>query len=219
MSKKKPLTIQFDIDGVLADFIWGFTKLAERYTGRLPITTLAQPQWDEFNGIDAKLEQRLWDEVTASNFFWQSLPPLIGPLEAEGIRQLYRPEAQVYFVTNRLGLNVRQQTEAWLRNHLELPKWANPTVIIARSKGDVARALMSDYAIDDKAENAWCISWLTTPQNTKTPDCKTYLLNRPYNQYDSKVGSSKIRRIDTVQEFLNIVKERLDGGDRSEDAR
>ena len=210
MSKKKPLTIQFDIDGVLADFIWGFTKLGEQYTGTPPTNTWNQLQWDGFNGIDEKLQEKLWEWIGNSNYFWQSLPPLIDRVEAAQIREMIvSPESQVYFVTNRIGLNVRGQTEAWLRRWLELPSWANPTVIIARSKGEVAKAVMADFSIDDKAENAWCIGWLTTPQNTKTPDCRSYLLDRPYNRYDSKVGSSKIRRVATLQEFLNDVKEKL----------
>lgn len=172
---------------------------------------MEQVEWDRFPGLLPSHEQLLWDEIGKSNYFWQSLPLLLNPGEAAGIRELYRDKCQVYFVTNRLGYNVRQQTEAWLRHRLELPSWANPTVIIARSKGEVAKAIMADFSIDDKAENAWCIGWLTTPQNSKTPDCRSYILDRKYNQYDHKIGSSKIRRVPTVQAFLNDVQEKLRG--------
>lgn len=210
MSKKKPLTIQLDVDGVISDFIWGFTRLGAKYGG-LPSSTMEQVEWDSFPGLLPSHEQLIWDEISQSNYFWQSLPLLLNPLETQGIRALYRAECQVYFVTNRLGHNVRQQTEAWLLNRLELPSWANPTVIMARSKGEVAKAIMADFSIDDKAENAWCIGWLTTPQNSKTPDCRSYILDRKYNQYDHKIGSSKIRRVPTVQAFLNDIQEKLCG--------
>lgn len=210
-NKQRPLTIQFDVDGVLADFIYGFTNIGHDLYGGLQSSAHNQVEWDSFPGLTKTQEENIWKVIRDSNFFWQSLPLLLQPLEVTAIRELYcREDVQIYFVTNRFGEKVRQQTEAWLRNRLDLPSWANPTLITSRNKGEVARAIMADFSIDDKAENAWCISWFTMPQNSSTPLCRSYLIDRLYNRYDSRVGSSKVLRIGSVQDFVQIIQGELD---------
>jgi len=78
-----------------------------------------------------------------------------------------------------------------------------PTVIISKHKGEFAKAVGADYSIEDKASNASCIDWLTGGQT------KSFLLNRPYNQGNSDFLASGVRRVDSVDEYLDVIEGKI----------
>lgn len=107
-------SIGLDIDGVLADFTYGFTREHARMFGGKPWSCGAQPHWrfdlpqDEINEV--------WRAVDKSDDFWYMLPPIAGFGEFETLRQVERAYNVVY-VTNRSGgVNYLGQTREWLRN-------------------------------------------------------------------------------------------------------
>jgi uncharacterized HAD superfamily protein len=102
---------------------------------------------------------------------------------------------EIYFVTNRPTIEAKQQTENWFINN----GICNPTVVITKKKGDFAKAVGVDFSIEDKPENAWCVAWLS-------PNTKSYLINRSYNQVEGNIGSSKVIRIDSVGEYLDAIE-------------
>lgn len=188
--------IIFDVDGVLANFILGFTTLGNQRYFTPIVDTTQHKKWGAFPGLDLVKEESLWGIVKkCKNLFWFNLNPLV-PLETfSRIQNLSSRGHSMYFVTSRPGEHAKQQTEQWLRKY---GIW-NPTVLVSPKKGEAAAMLGADYCLDDKAENAWCVAWLS--QNTKS-----FLLNRKYNQYDPEsFGSSRVQRVDTVEEFLDIV--------------
>lgn len=188
--------IIFDVDGVLADFILGFTRLGNSIYGTPIVATTHHKKWGEFPGLGPEQEDALWGIVKKFEAnFWFSLEPLVSSEVFRGIQDLRVCGDDVYFVTSRPGEYAKQQTEHWLQLH----GISHPTVIISSKKGEAAAMLGADYCLDDKAENAWCVAWLS-------PRTKSFLLSRKYNQYDPLAfGSSRVQCVDTVDEFLDIV--------------
>ena len=190
------MKIVFDIDGVLADFVKGFTTLASQ-AFYVPITgTLNQPSWQGFPGMQKHQVCQTWDYVNESNTFWYDLDPLVTHDELQGIERL-RQSHEVYFCTARTGRSAKTQTELWLRMH----GVKYPTVIICKHKGDFCKAVGADYAIDDKASNASYIDWQTEGRT------KSYLINRPYNQVPAEFLASGVKRVNTVSEFMEAMRE------------
>jgi phosphoglycolate phosphatase-like HAD superfamily hydrolase len=179
---KRPV-VMFDVDGVLADFLHGYRSVQE-LLGRTPTT---EPRWDAY------LDEQVWKFIKDSSTFWQHLPSLVHRTTALRIDSLHR-DADVYFVTNRVGRGPKQQTETWLR-HLGI---FDPTVILSGRKGEMAAALGADFSIDDKAGNAVFMSY-------HSPKTKSYLLDAPYNQINHDVIGGTVRRVKSVDEFLNEV--------------
>lgn len=181
------MKIMFDVDGVLADFVLGYTILAKKMGIMDTATnTHQQLEWDSLDN------DKVWDKINNAlpNFF-ETLKPLI-PLETFNSIRMLSWNNDIYFVTSRKATDAKHQTEVWLSS------WGitNPTVIISKYKGDFARAVGIDYSIEDKLENAYCIGILS-------PTTKSYLIDRPYNA--SVIHTKKVIRIDTVDEYIRRI--------------
>lgn len=192
------VVVMFDVDGVLAGFVEGFTAIRERLGGAPALTTMEQPEWDTLWE-----PKEAWDEINQDPCFWSRLPALPGFDEqaVERINNLTWRAGPVYFVTTRPGVRPKQQTEDWL---LKKGVW-RPTVLLTKWKGEAAKVLGATYSIEDKAENASAVAWMS-------PRTRSYLLHRLYNEYDPKVGSSKVVRIHSLGEFLDAVEADACGG-------
>lgn len=195
MSKR--LIIALDIDGVLADFVYGFTLLARnKVNSTIPITwTREQARWDGFKGMDDFQIKATWQHIDASTFFWKALPPLINAKEKASLHALSYA-TDLYFTTSRRhGVDTIRQTREWIQDHLNI---LNPNVIITARKGEVAAAINADYLLDDKAGNVIYAKY----HNPKT---QCFILNRPYNHFDPDVTGSKVTRVDSLEGWLDIV--------------
>ncbi len=189
--------IVIDVDGVLADFIQGFTALAGQMFRGVPVTrTYEKETWDGYPGLTETQIAQVWDVVNKSTTFWASLSPLITLQEARRISTLHNQE-YVYFCTARVGADAKAQTERWLREH----GIVNPTVVISKRKGEFCKAVDADVAIDDKAGNASFIDWGTEGRT------KSYLLDRPYNRVPQEFLASGVRRVHSLTEFLDNIQE------------
>jgi hypothetical protein len=186
------MVIMFDMDGVLVDFIGGYRDI-QVAQGNQPTMTKV---WDDYWDKD------VWRAIKSSPIFWQSLYTLVHPVCFTRINSL-QATADVYFVTFREGVEVKRQTEAWLRRH----GIDSPTVIVSAQKGEIAKGLNADYSIEDKAGNAVYIAY-------HARGCKSYLLDgdgsgdsRPcFNRFDHSVLGKHVRRVRTVDEFLDEVE-------------
>lgn len=205
MRDPKPLKIGFDVDGVLADFNENFVKLVIKVTGRnlFPAWPFDIPTWNypEYYGYTKAETTAVWNEIKRDAFFWQGLHEYPG--NSQVMAQVNEEErahgSEIYFVTNRMGVEVKAQTERWLSSRLS-SYYGNgsPTVLISGHKGLVCRALELDVYIDDKWEN--CLDVAQTCLNTQA-----FLLSRPWN-----VGVSaenyRVLRIDAVNKFIPFVR-------------
>lgn len=189
--------IALDIDGVLADFVYGFTLMARnRINSTIPLTwTHEQVRWDSFKGMDDIQIKATWQQIDASPVFWKTLPSLI-PYKAKDSLHALAYVTDLYFTTSRrLGVDVVKQTREWLQDHTGI---THPNVIITARKGEVAAAINADYLLDDKAGNVIYAKY----HNPKT---QCFVLNRPYNHFDPDVTGSKVTRVDSLEGWLDIV--------------
>lgn len=187
---KKTRCVQFDVDGVLADFTYDFTTLMSVHGSPIqPRSTKQQQVWD-FVDYPKEALRKAWSEIANSKTFWLELDPFVGPLDVARIVEL-NSAVPTYFVTARPGDNAKRQTEDWL---IKLGVH-NPCVIMSSKKGDVAKAVGASHAIDDKAGNAIYTAY-------QAPDCASYIVDYPYNQFDDQTVGSKVVRVPHVSTFL-----------------
>lgn len=187
--------IMCDIDGCLADFVLGFTTLANSIYPSVPITpTEKQPLWDGFPGMTKDQIEFVWKVVDESDGFWSKLKPMTPRMTFVDLNAISR-DADLYFTTNRRGTHVIKQTEEWLYKQ----GIHSPRVIIVERKGELARSIGATFMIDDKAGNAIYAAYHAAPK------LRSFIIDRPYNRFDSEVVGSKVTRVSTMYEFLEYV--------------
>ena len=187
------MRLGIDIDGCLADFNESFARLVNERTGvelELPPKT-----WNYHldAGVTPEQDQAIWAEIAGSPTFWVALNPL--PSAKELLKDLdgLTSEHAVYFITTRVGMTAKQQTELWL--------WqfgiTYPTVIISKAKGLIAAGLQLNIMLDDKPENLFDVK-------AARPECQTILVRAPYNMWsmhDPRIDA----RVDYAGSLLGYV--------------
>lgn len=140
------LRLGIDVDGVVADFRTAFRAVAERELGTAP-----EDVEKELSKPDI---ERLWRQVAAASNWWLDLPAY----EPDQIGRLYaqvrRARWEVFFMTSRppsAGDSVQLQTQVWLERY----GFFMPSVLTTPSgaRGELARALRLDLALDDRMVN------------------------------------------------------------------
>lgn len=190
------MRVIFDIDGVLADFVYGFTSLAHEMYGSPVYGTLSQKEWEKFDELDKKQIDSVWKRINKNPEFWMSLPALATHGELQHVNY-FAGNNDVYFVTSRHPYpGTKTATEVWLRNYVGI---LMPTVILSNRKGEIANVIKADALLDDKAGNPIAVQYIS--QRT-TP----YIVDRPYNQFDHNVVGTKVRRVKSVDEFLTALE-------------
>lgn len=148
-----------DIDGVLADFNTAYHDLLVLVTGEDKFPQDYDPtqppvwHWEHHFGYTSEQEALVWtNHILKSPDFWVKLKPLKDASRVLfALDQMVRfNEIELYFITNRHGLNAKLQTEKWLYNH----GVSYPTVLIAADKLPLLRTLNPAFYIDDKLETA-----------------------------------------------------------------
>jgi hypothetical protein len=157
------MIIGIDCDGVLANFNEGFRQRLIDVSGRELVPPGYMPNvwdWPQAVGYTQDETNRAWDSVKADPTFWQDLKPLDGA--PEFLDWLWRAVSsanwtkgaghEVYFMTTRLGHNVKRQTENWLLKHGF--GGDERTVLICRtSKAYAAMTLGLTHFVDDRDKN------------------------------------------------------------------
>jgi uncharacterized HAD superfamily protein len=189
------MIIQIDVDGVLADFMTAYTRLAVQM-GLAPEVsgTLDQTAWETYGAVPRENVSRVWDHIKQSMTFWHGAPPLI---DKDTFNRLSDLEARhdIYYVTARVGIHAKYQTTKWLEHR----GVREPTVVMSSKKGEIAAAIGAHYAIDDKAGNAIFTGYFAKKTHS-------YIIDRPYNQFDGGVTGSGVRRVATVGAFLDDME-------------
>ena len=191
-------SVIIDIDGVLADFPLGFTRLASSKIFNfdvIPTPAISHQQWNFKNIMTHKQEDDIWDYINLNPWWWATLPPLIDRDMGARLSDLNQA-VPIYYVTHRPN-RAHQATSAWLRTTVNI---AYSNVIMSKYKGEVARLLEATHAIDDKMENCQCIHWISD-----RPQTKVYVLDRPYNRMPSDV--SGIARIEQFSQFVDDLEQ------------
>ena len=112
-------------------------------------------------------------------------------------------EHDIYFLTNRGGINAKRQTEVWLKEFVT--HYHTPTVLLTNdvtgiNKGLLLRGLGANVFIDDKFENV-------QKAVEYSPSTHVYLYNRKYNAPIDEAGivhdcDLQVRRVDTLDDFF-----------------
>jgi 5'(3')-deoxyribonucleotidase len=193
MSKK---IIGVDIDGVLAEFNSGFAARLRAVTGRdlLPedITNPPVWNWPTHFGYTEQEVSKAWDDCWQDPEFWLNLDA-IGWVDMffEDLAEL---DADVYFITDRKGINVKLQTECWLQEY----GCEAPTVLIAGDKGPLAKALRLTHFLDDRDKNCQAVAEAT--------DTQVFLLDRNYNRpSQSMLKAAGVTVLTERQQFLEAL--------------
>lgn len=197
------MRIGFDVDGVLAAFTPAYQRLFIETTGVnlfAPGDDTDPPcwNWPEFRGYTKEQVSVVWDHIRLNPAFSRNLAPLPGARELRhAIADLERRH-DVYFITSRVGVAVKRQTEYWLMEHLGYVE-ETPTVLIvgSRTKGAMCKALRLDCYIDDNWDNVEDCA-------CESPTTRTYLLNAAYNQQPLLEDDCPlVIRVDSVAEMLD----------------
>lgn len=213
------MRIGFDVDGILAEFEQGYAELIMKVTGKdlfgepKPWWPHGDPPvwyWTQHFGYTQSEDNACWTVIKNDKYFWEGLPSLPGVGAFLRCKALYSGEHEIYFVTNRLGIDPKGQTERWLQRALMLN---NPTVLVSEEKGAACKALHLDCYIDDKKENVIDAfvngRWVEKGGAKQT---RVYRLKRAYNAdtpfmvdagLEGLVGPSHIA-VDSVAEFLKL---------------
>ena len=189
-------TIIFDVDGVLADFVAGVSKLV---CPESPITTVSNPSmyWDFRDIWSPEAADRAWSTIKNDPDWWANLPPMVERDVFDRIERLHW-DHHVLFVTARVSdFNVQAQTRCWLIGM----GIDDPAVVVTNKKGDIARAVNADYHIDDKPENAACVHWMADMK-----PCRSYHLDH-YNGRRSAWLPRNVRRVTSVIEFIQDIED------------
>lgn len=195
------LRLAIDVDGCLADFVWGITKRISLLDPSVkPFPTPEQQSWD-FRQLPAGLFERAFREAGQDAYnFNANLDSLLTDEEAKRLLQLSL-DHECYYATNRPGgVEAIRGTRDFLVNKLGL---VNPNVVLTRWKGEFAAAIDATHVIDDKAGN---VSFVQYHLKRISPSTKVYLLDRPYNRFDQTVLATKAIRIYSFTEFLDQVE-------------
>lgn len=190
------MIIQWDMDGVLANFNQGYRMLLNDSYG-LRLNVDEKPAfWDDLpEGVTPEMDKEVWKYIKASDDFWFSLRPLVTPDVLDRIACL---NADQYFVTSRVGATAKGQTEDWLAHHAFGGASTYPSVIVSKRKSEAANALGATYAIDDKLGNVLQLYY-------NCPKTKVFCLDTPYNRLDPRLAGRGVRRVYSVTEFLDGI--------------
>ena len=160
------LRLGIDVDGVVADFQSAFRALAERELGLKAS--------DVETGLSKSDVDRLWRVVADTTNWWLDVPAY----EPDQLKRLHAQARtarwELFFMTSRppsAGDSVQLQTQVWLERH----GYFLPSVLTTPSgaRGEVARSLRLDLALDDRmvncleiisASNSKALMMLRTPE-------------------------------------------------------
>lgn len=144
------MVIAIDVDGICANFTDAYAKRLVKVTGEnfLPKPlTLPCWDWDKHYGYTSDQIQATWESITKDALFWQKLDPIPSPAVFARLNVIAQTHP-TYFITNRMGVKCKQQTEKFLYE----AGINYPTVLITGNKKPVIEALKVEFFIDDRLD-------------------------------------------------------------------
>lgn len=202
------MNIALDLDGCLSNFHYSFSKIANKLFGTPIVENIKDvKKYDWYDWFPLTKEQckLTWKEIDKNvENFWLDAVPLVDIPIFRRLESLEKANHNIFFVTLRrdtAGMNVLQQTNLWIKKHSNLTHFCT---IPTEKKGKILDGIKGHFFLDDSPEQV-------IEASIEAPNCKSFLLVRPYNQY--ALGfiqkSHKFKNIGicySVEEFLDIIK-------------
>lgn len=190
------MRIGFDVDGVLAAFVPAYQKKCVEVGGRNlfhPQDIYDPPCWDwpQLRGYTDEEVGEVWRQIKEDGEFWLRLKSLPGVAALRAALSSFLKDAEIYFVTSRVGIDVKWQTEMWLLERFDVI----PTVLISSAKGLCCHALKLDAYVDDNWDNIVAVS-------EQSPKTRAYLLDYAYNRINGTAVPSGVTRVSSLFEML-----------------
>src|SRR5574337_595222 len=109
--------VVFDLDGVLVDFVHGYSTVANMLFGYPVIFTFEQKhwKWSESQGYTNKQIDEIWRYIDSTRF-WEHLLQLASPQDLRAMKDLAKLKKIIY-CTNRRGDTAYEQSVIWLSQH------------------------------------------------------------------------------------------------------
>lgn len=190
------MRISLDVDGVMADFVYSFTKELNIIDPTVGVYhTHQQVEW----WFDTAKENYndTWSYIKNSFNWWMTVPPLASQEDVDAINQLAEKD-EVFFITSRTngkqGLSAQEQTKYWLEG-IGIHR---PFVIATRGskKAQLLDSLDIDYHLDDKVS-------IIIDVHLKS-NALSCILNQPYND-KIHISGNYSYRFDTVEEYIKWI--------------
>lgn len=187
------LVVGYDLDETLADFVGGFNdRVREKFPSVDVINRDEMENYYLSETYGTTVYNRVWDSIQNDRAFYQQLGEISHPAIYD-TREIYdRSDTYGLFITARQDpRNVRKQTREWLRSR----GFDKPDVWHVDDKAMYVKHLSVDMYLDDRPAHV-----IEVDQQTETD---AYLIDRGYN------SSSRVRSVDNVIQFNNLVRHRL----------
>jgi hypothetical protein len=127
------MRIGLDVDGVFADFVWGFTyEATKQHVGTYPYSTRKQKNWN-FPFVQP-IKSATWTYIKSIPNWWMTLESLVTLEEIRVVNEIIQKH-DVYFITSRprgKGLTAELQTRYWLES---IGVNTNPASVISTKTG------------------------------------------------------------------------------------
>ena len=115
------MRIGIDVDGVLSDFYTAYEKLhifvsGEDRFGDKKFPAQYPQSWDWVNdhfGYSKEITKKVWGIIKTDPDFWFNLGLL-----PDALSLVLEPSDDVYFISDRIGVLAKRQTEQWLEHKL-----------------------------------------------------------------------------------------------------
>ena len=190
------MTLGFDIDGVLADFITPFLKLLELRTGGRVIDpdTITDPNFMHHPYLTKQIIMECMESASHDPEFWRALAPLPTPRQWRALDELSR-DHQVVFITHRWvrdTYDIHRVTCDWLNRH----GVSDPVVHFTQDRKSVlVKELNIKLFVDDRHENCEDVATAT--------DAAVFMPHRPYNQAFNHPKVRRVRQLDEIFDFVS----------------
>lgn len=156
-----------DVDGVWADFNYGFTLMAKKlgYTEKV-FTCKDSTTYYHMNQLFTNKQlQELWGYVNESETFWENLPPVTLASNHYSLDKMIQDKKiDFYLMTQRMGVDPQGQTQRWFKHFMKLDIPRENIIICSRNRRlDLVKRLDLDYYIDDCPDTLLEVSELRSP--------------------------------------------------------
>jgi len=194
--------IGIDLDGVVADFYKGYTKLATQKFGNHVEVLCSIKHRERFStwklekimNLEKFQAEEMIESINNFPMFYETLELLYPESWQKLISEFSnREDYEITFITSRKNsesVSVREVTKRWL----QIQGWQNPSVVVTDEKVLFCKVLGIQKFVDDTLKN--CLDVHTHCQEA----CEVFILDYPHNR-DHQIPDS-IKRIHTLEDFI-----------------